>query len=87
MSRVWRKFLWKVSKAAAIIIYICAVIVVPGAIAHIITGDAGIGFLLGLAMGIVFPVIGYLLYDVFQDCKQEVDDENKRMMRSLGGKY
>ena len=88
MSRVWKRFLFKMSKGIAAISYVLLVLFIPEYIFQVVLRfEPGNGAILGMLTFIALPVFGYLIYDVYRDSKLEVERENRQIMRDLGGKF
>ena len=83
MSRVWKKFFYKLSGPVLTMLYTCAVVAVSiWAGAHVAPWVGGAI----LIVWIFFPVLGLLVRDMWRDAKREVEWENRDMMRTLKGK-
>jgi hypothetical protein len=88
MSRVWKRFLLKMSKGVVFLTYVLLAIFVPEYISQIVLGfESGQGAVIGMMVFIALPIFGYLIYDVYRDSKREIEIENRRIMRDLGGDY
>jgi len=87
MSRVWKRFLKKIFYAIGFVLYFLAAIVIPEFVFQLFDLPPGMGATAGVALFIGVPVIGLIIRDVYRDAKREVEDENRRMMRTLGKKF
>ena len=88
MSRVWKRFLLKISKGIAALFYILLALFIPEYIFQVVLGlESGSGAVIGMLTFIALPIFGYLIYDVYRDSKLEVERENRQIMRDLGGKF
>lgn len=85
MSRVWKRFLIKVSKGVGVIAYVLGSMFVGGLIAGWLGFDIEAGILAGAGVMVVLPMVAFLLRDVYRDAKQEVEWENRKMMNALKG--
>jgi len=85
MSRVWKKFLFKIFRAVAILF--SGVFIIFGSIFALmflgLSADASV--IIVLSVTLFIPMLGFILYQVYTDCKEEVDRENKKIMRDLRG--
>lgn len=85
MSRVWKRFLIKVSKGVGAIAYVLGSMFAGGFIAGWLGFDVEAGILAGATVMVVLPMVAFLLRDVYRDAKQEVEWENRKMMNALKG--
>lgn len=85
MSRVWKKFFYKIGKAVTILVSITAIIVGSIAILTILGLSPEISVIIVFSLTIFIPMLLFILYQVYSDCKDEVNDENKKIMRDLKG--
>lgn len=81
MSRVWRHFLKNLAWPFGFVTYIIAVVAAANYANTLIIG-AGVGVMI---VFVVFPILAYLIRDLWQDAKEKVERENYEMMRSLKG--
>jgi hypothetical protein len=86
MSRVWKRFLIKVSKGVGVIAYVLGSMFAGGFVAGWLGFDVEAGIFAGAGVMVFLPMIAYLLRDIYRDAKQEVEWENREMMRTLKGK-
>jgi hypothetical protein len=88
MSRVWKRFLFKMSKGIGAAAYVLLAIIVPEYIFQVVLGlESGQGAFIGMTVFIALPIFGHLIYDMYRDSKREIESENRRIMRDLGGDY
>lgn len=88
MSRVWKRFFLKVAKGIAVISYVLGSMLIGGFIAGWLGYDLEAGIMAGAFVMVIFPMIGYMIRDVYRDAKREVEWENREMMSALkGDKY
>ena len=88
MSRVWKRFLFKMSKGVGAAAYVLLAIFIPEYIFQVVLGlESGQGAFIGMMVFIALPIFGFLLRDVYRDSKLEVERENRQIMRDLGGKF
>ena len=87
MSRVWKRFLLKVGKGVAAISYVLGSMVLGGFISPWLGYDPEAGILVAALIMVVLPMIAFLLRDTYKDAKQEVEWENREMMRRIKGGY
>jgi len=88
VSRVWKRFLLKLSKGLSVIAYVLLAMAIPEVVFQLVFNlEPGIGSVVGMITFIALPVFGFILYDVYKDCKYEVERENRSIMHSLGKKY
>jgi hypothetical protein len=87
MSRVWKRFLKKISYAMGFVLYFLAAIIIPEFVFQFFDLPPGMGATAGVVLFLGVPVIGLMIRDVYRDSKREVEDENRRMMRTLGKKF
>ena len=87
MSRVWKRFLKKISYAIGFILYGAATMAVPEFVFQFFDLPPGMGSTVGLVLFIGVPIIGFIIRDVYRDCKHEVERENREMMKTLGEKF
>lgn len=85
MSRVWKRFLFKVGKGVAVISYVLGSMLLGGFISHWLGYDPEAGIFIGVMTMVVLPMIAFLLRDTYKDAKQEVEWENRKMMSALKG--
>jgi hypothetical protein len=85
MSRIWKRFLFKVAKGVAVISYVLGSMFVGGFIAGWLGYDPEAGIMAGAFVMVIFPIIAFLLRDIYQDAKREVEWENRKMMDTLKG--
>ncbi len=85
MSRVWKRFLIKVSKGLGAIAYILGSMFAGGFIAGWLGFDIEIGIMVGAVVMVFLPMIAVLLRDVYRDAKQEVEWENRKLMNAIKG--
>lgn len=85
MSRVWKKFFLKIGKAVGGVLSVF--FIVFGSIFGLIYlgVDPDFAIMIGLSVTIFIPMAGFILYQVYKDCKDEVNDENKKIMRDIRG--
>jgi hypothetical protein len=85
MNRVWKKFLIKISKTIAL--FLLAITIFVGVVVLLMFLRISFPFamLFTLVICIFLPMIGILLKAVYDDCKIEVDRENKKIIRDLQG--
>jgi hypothetical protein len=87
MSRVWKRFLKKIFYAIGFVLYFLAAIVIPEFVFQFFDLPPGMGATVGLALFVGVPVIGLMIRDTYRESKQEVERENREMMRTLGKEY
>jgi hypothetical protein len=85
MSRVWKRFLLKVSKGVGVIAYVTGSMFAGGLTAGWLGFDIEAGIFAGAVVMVIFPMIAYLLRDIYRDAKQEVEWENRKMMNAIKG--
>lgn len=85
MSRVWKRFLFKVSKGLAVIGYLLGVMLGSGVVSVWLGYPFEPGVLVGAVLFIAMPMVAYALYDIYRDAKQEVETENRNILRTLKG--
>lgn len=88
MSRVWKKFFFKVFKAIAFLVGAVALYI--GLVAffiYIIGMPTPIAIIVSAMSCIFVPAIVTLLYWTYQDSKHEVEQENKEILRSLKARF
>ena len=85
IGRVWKKFLTRILKAVAVLTSAILIVVgsVFGLVAFGVTPDVAV--LVTLSIVFFIPMIFFILYQVYKDCKEDVEAENKKMMRELRG--
>jgi archaellum biogenesis protein FlaJ (TadC family) len=85
MSRVWKKFLTRIATAVAVLI--SAVLIVVGSIVGLMAIGVNPDAAVMITLSVVFfiPMSFFILYQVYKDCKEDVEAENKKMMRELRG--
>jgi len=85
MSRVWKRFLFKIGKLGALAAYVVSAMVLPS----LLTNYLGYGYDPGITIGVVvfifIPIIAYIIYDLYKDAKYEVEQENCKMINTLKG--
>lgn len=85
MSRVWKKFFYKLSGPVLTMLYTCAVVAASILAGAHVAPWAGMAI---IVVWILFPVTALLVRDMYQDAKREVEWENREMMNTLkGDKY
>lgn len=85
MSRVWKKFFYKIGKAVTILVSIISIIVGSIFLLNTLGLSPELSVLISLCITIVMPMLSFILYQVYNDCKDEVNQENKKIMRDLRG--
>lgn len=85
MSRVWKRFLFKVFKGVAVISYLLGVMLGSGFVSVWLGYPFEPGVLVGAVLFIAGPMVSYVLYDLYRDAKQEIEWENRKMMNTLKG--
>jgi hypothetical protein len=85
MSRVWKRFLIKVSKGVGAIAYVLGSMFAGGFIAGWLGFDFENGILAGAGVMVILPMVAFLLRDVYRDAKREVEWENRDMLNTLKG--
>jgi hypothetical protein len=85
MSRVWKRFLIKVSKGVGVIAYVLGSMFAGGLIAGWLGFDIKAGILAGAFVMVIFPMIAYMLRDLYRDAKEEIEWENRKMMNAIKG--
>ena len=85
MSRVWKRFLIKVSKGVGAIAYVLGSMFAGGLIAGWLGFDFEAGILAGAGVMVILPMVAFLLRDVYRDAKREVEWENRDMLNTLKG--
>lgn len=85
MSRVWKRFFYKVGYASLFVTYVLSALFVPEVISITFFGqEPGLGVIIGSLLFLAIPGIGFILRDVYRESKREVEYENKNLMRNLG---
>jgi ABC-type transport system involved in cytochrome bd biosynthesis fused ATPase/permease subunit len=84
MSRVWKRFMFKLFRGASFVAYLSSAIIVPTAAAAYLGYPPQLGIFFGLMFGILLPMLFVLLRDVYYESKREVEQENNKLMRDLG---
>jgi len=87
MNRVWKRFLIKVSKGVGVIAYVLGSMFAGGLLAGWLGFDIEAGIFAGVVVMVFLPMIAFLLRDLYRDAKQEVEWENKDLLRKIGGNY
>ncbi len=87
MSRVWKRFLKKISYAIGFVLYFLAAMVISEFVFQFFDLPPGMGATAGVALFIGVPVIGLIIRDTYRESKREVEYENREMMRTLGKKF
>jgi uncharacterized membrane protein YkgB len=87
MNRVWRRFLFKISKMLGVIAYVIGSMLLGGFVSLWLGYPAELGVMLGSLVFVVLPGAVFLLLDIYKDTKSEIERENRRLMRDLGGNY
>ncbi len=85
MNRVWKRFLFKVSKGLGAIAYVLGSMFAGGFIAGWLGFDVEAGILAGAVVMVFLPMVAFLLCDVYRDSKQEIEWENKDLIRKIKG--
>lgn len=83
-KRVWRHFLKSLAWVVVTLVYIVAV-VAGTSYAESLAPGAGVGV---VAVFVGFPILVYLIRDMWQDAKRKVEWENwekDRMLKKLSG--
>lgn len=84
MPRVWRHFLKNLAWPVGFATYLFAV--VAGA-AYVETLFGTRGSVAVVVVFVVFPILAYLIRDMWRDAKEKVERENSEMMRRIKGGY
>ena len=79
MSRVMKKFFEKLYPPVLIVAYVSGVISASGYITNPMHSIAFVGAF------IIAPMIGYMLWETWQQAKREVEWENRDLMREIEG--
>lgn len=85
MNRVWKRFLFKVGKAVAIVVGITAYIFSLIALFHFIGVNPRLASFLLFAVGFGVPLTIFSLYSTYQDAKYEVARENRDLLNKIKG--
>jgi tryptophan-rich sensory protein len=84
VSRVWKRFLFNISKGVVFIIYLLGVLFGGGYISLLFGYPFELGILFGAAVFIFLPMLTFIIRDIYNDAKREIELENQRLMRDLG---
>lgn len=87
MNRVWRRFLFKISKMLGVIAYVIGSMLFGGFVSLWFGYPAELGIMLGSLIFLFLPGAVLALRDIYKDTKSEIERENRRLMRDLGGNY
>lgn len=82
MNRVWKKFFRNMSGPILTILYTFGVVSASLWAIENLNPLVGYGILI---LWIVFPVLGFVIRDMWRDAKREVEWENDEMMRRIRG--
>ena len=82
-ARVWRYFLRNLAWSVGIAAYIFVSLTAGTYIALLYGFDPKDGMMTSMLVMLVFPMLAYLIRDMWQDAKQKVADENEEVMRVL----
>jgi hypothetical protein len=85
MSRVWKRFLFKISKGVGIVAYILGSLGIGAVVSLWLGYDPQAGVLVGAGLFIFLPLITIVLRDTYRDSKEEVEQENRNILRALKG--
>lgn len=87
MSRVMKRFLLKIGKILSIVVYTVASLLAGAFIFDQLGLDPELGMFVSSMILIIFPIVVWMIKDMWHDAKREVEWENKEMMRSLKGEH
>lgn len=85
-SRVFKRFMKKVGKYIGIpILFIVCWVAVSIFISILFGIDPNAAFMITTISFVILPMVGFFVYTLYKDSKQEISDENKKLMRDLNG--
>jgi ABC-type dipeptide/oligopeptide/nickel transport system permease component len=85
MSRVWKRFLLKIGKTSAVVVYILTAIFGGGYISLQTGNSFDAGMIVGAAVMIFLPVFIMGIMNLYFDAKREVEQENRDLLRKIKG--
>jgi len=85
MSRVWKRFLFKIGVFLATIVYV-SIAIVGGGYVSLLTGNSfEVGSIIGASIMIFLPVCIMAIMNFYDDAKFEVEKENRELLRKIKG--
>ena len=84
MSRVWKKFFFKLAEPLAIASYVFSTMFLAEYVATVLEYGKE-GYFAIIAVMIFIPVLAVMLRMTWRQAKYEVDRENEEMIRTLKG--
>lgn len=82
MSRVWKHFLKNIAWPFGIIVYVLLI----STVSQYLNQNYAPGIaLLFFGITFVFPILGWIVRDMWRDAKEKVEEENRDMMRRIKG--
>ena len=85
MSRVWKKFLLKVGTVVGIVVLGLSTIIGTIFLLIWLGVHPSLSVPLVLFLGVIAPMIFLILKQVYDDCKEEVARENRKIMNDIRG--
>lgn len=85
MSRVWRHFLRNLAWPVGAIAYVLGSLTTGAYVALLLGFDPGAGVMASGLVMIAFPMLAYMVLEMWRDAKEKVERENRELMRSLKG--
>lgn len=86
MNRVHKKFLYKISKPLVAITIIIAISAIISLVTQLPFPVALVFLMCIIAIIAIIAMIVDLAKDVYMDCKEEVDRENREMLNTIKGR-
>lgn len=85
-SRVFKRFLRKLSIFFGIpILFVIAWISMAVFISVVFSLEPNTAFLITTVTFVITPMLGFFAYNLYKDSKEEIADENKKLMRDITG--
>jgi hypothetical protein len=83
MNRVWKRFFLKVAEPVSYALYFFGTML----LAQYMESKYGMIAFIGIwGVMVVFPLLVWMLREMYRQAKQEVDIENQELLRTLKGK-
>lgn len=83
MSRVMKRFLLKIGKALGIVVYTVASLLAGAFIFDQLGLDPELGMYVSAMVLILFPIVVWMIKDMWRDAKREIEWENREVLNSF----
>lgn len=85
MSRVWKRFMFKIGVLLATVVYVSIATLGSGYISLLTGNSFQAGAVIGVGIMIGLPILITSVMNLYLDAKLEVEKENRDLLRKLKG--